>query len=152
MNRLPGAFESSIVAARRGDKAAAQRVARDIAEDLAAGRVLSPVAQQYLVDGLQQIAAGVPGNVALNTSGKKGRPEKDTFTRDLMLAVCVHALVERGASQNAAVTAVAGYWNNDTLNESAIEKIYRARRAWCRQIGSDIPADLLAEIQSFLPR
>jgi hypothetical protein len=151
MSRLFGMVESAISAARRGDKQAAQRAARYIAEDLAAGTPLSPMARQYLVDGLRQISEGVPGNEAFHTSGKKGRPVESNAARDLMIAAHVEALHQEGASIGDAVQAVVQYLDYERLNESAIEKIHRKHRAWLATVDVHSPVEILAEIRSLLP-
>jgi len=74
---LPGTLDRDIHKATQGDKRAARKLAKGIAELLEAGDPLPDAARRYLVEGLRVIADGGAGNDAFHTAGKRGVKDQD---------------------------------------------------------------------------
>ena len=123
---LKGSLYSLINGAKAGHKEDARNLAKGIAELLRSDEPLPPAAKEYLVEALQAVADGEPGNKAFNTSGRRGVRKRIAMTPARFAAQYMQGLLESGEAQSRNdASQLAAEFMDYKVDDSTIRKAHR---------------------------
>jgi hypothetical protein len=123
---LKGSLQSAINGARAGHKNDAQRLAGGIAELLRNDEPLPQAAKAYLIEALDAIAIGEPGNTAFNTAGRRGVRDRQQFITPARIAAhYMQALLDSGEAESANEASQLAEEQLGCPDESNIRKAHR---------------------------